>query len=151
MAGAKGKKKVKRKAKKKAAKKKVASSAAAPEAARLAGAVEETERALEKVAGRLAEARERVTRADVTARQKRTQAAHVVAEQAREAAATINSARMDVTVRLTAARDAIAKPSGKVDWQRLEEALRNAFARYEEALGSYDRRIGARSRDRRNH
>ncbi|MCZ6665768.1 MAG: hypothetical protein O7B81_10715, partial [Gammaproteobacteria bacterium] len=69
-------------------------------ATRLTLALRQAEEAMEKVSGRLTDARERVARAATTARLKRTEAAHAAADSAREAVTAINERRLEVTDRL---------------------------------------------------
>ncbi len=140
--------------KKRSSGKKVAGNAATPpmsnEATRLAIAVRETEQTLEKTSKQLADARERVARAATTARLKRTQAAHTVANRARETVALINERRVNVGIRLREARHAIGEQhKADLDWHELEHALKEATECYEEALKVSDRRVD-RAREGRN-
>ena len=141
--------------KKRSAGKKAVIEAMAPptsdEATRLAIVVQQTEQALEKASKRLADARERVVRAAETAYLKRTQAALAAADRAREEVTAVNERRLEVAICLTAARDAIkAEHDADADWNKLEQALKEAMERYEKALKSSDRRVDRKARERRN-
>ena len=157
-----GVKKVKKKtperkagSKKRSAGKKSAIETVAPptsaEAKRLAIVVQQTEQALEKASNRLADARKRVVRAAETAHLKRTQAALAAADRAREEVAAVNERRLEVAICLTAARDAIKEEhDAEADWNKLEQALKEAMERYEKVLKSSDRRVDRKARERRN-
>ncbi len=141
--------------KKRGAGKKSAVKAFAPsmsdEAAALSIVVHQTEQILEKASDRLADARERVVRAAETAHLKGTRAALAVADRAREEVAAVNERRLEVVICLRAARDAIGEQhDADVDWSKLEQALKEAIARYEKILRSHDRRVDRRGRERRN-
>ena len=121
------------------------------EATRLGIVVEKSEQALEKASKQLADARERVARAEETARLKRTGAALAVADRARDDVAVVNKHRLDVVIALRIARDAVSgADDGRIDWDALEQTLNEALERYEEVLGSHDRRVHRRARERRN-
>ena len=121
------------------------------EAKRLAIVVQQTEQALEKASNRLADARARVVRATETAHVKRTQAALAAADRAREEVTAVNERRLEVAISLTAARDAIKdEHNADFDWNKLEQALKEAMERYEKVLKSYDRRVDRGARERRN-
>ncbi len=121
------------------------------EATRLTLAVRQAEEAMEKVSGRLADARDRVARAAMTARLKRTEAAHAAADRAREAVTAINERRLEVTDRLKAASDAFRdQHKMDLDWHKREQALKDAVERFEEKfLRAYDRRVARRGKKRR--
>lgn len=144
----------KKRSKKKKSGKKVTRNAAAPaksvEAKRLAKVVRQTEKTLEKASRQLDDARERVASAAMTARTKRTIAAHAVVSRAREGLASINERHLAVITRLRAAREAIAKPhTTGLDWDAHTQSLKDALERYEEILNQHDRRVRGRAADRR--
>ncbi len=106
---------------------------------------------MEKVSDRLADARDRVTRAAITARLKQTEVARAAADRARDAVAAINERRLDVTARLRAARDAFMEQHKiDLDWHKREQALRDALERYQgKFLRAYDRTVARRGKKRR--
>jgi hypothetical protein len=159
------KKKTKKKAKKKTAKrkagkkkrrsrKKAAKKApAAPmsiHATRLTIALRQAEGAMDKVSNRLVDARDRVARAAMTARLKRSETAHAAADRAREALAAINERRVEVTDRLKAASDAFkGQHKTDLDWHKREQAVKEALERFEEKfLRGYDRKVARRGKKR---
>jgi hypothetical protein len=108
------------------------------------------EKALEKASKQLADARERVVRATETAHLERTGAALTVSDRAREEVAVVNKHRLDVVIALRAARDAVGGSHDiHVDWDALEQALKESLERYQEVLGTHDRRVHRRARERR--
>ena len=126
-------------------------STASADAARLGIVVDQTEQAIEKASKQLADARERVERAEETARVKRTGAALAVADRAREEVAMVNKHRLDAVIALNTARDAVGGThEGNVDWDALEQALKEALDRYQEVLRTHDRRVHRRARERRD-
>jgi hypothetical protein len=120
-------------------------------ATRLTLALRQAEEAMEKVSGRLTDARERVARAATTARLKRTEAAHAAADSAREAVTAINERRLEVTARLRAAGDAFKEQhKTDLDWHKRGQALKDAVERFEEKfLRAYDRKAARRGKKRR--
>ena len=138
--------------KKRGSRKKAANRATAPpmsiQSTQLAIAVRQAEEVLEQASSRLADARDRVARAAMTARLKRTESAHLVADRARDAVAAINVRRMEVTARLRAVHDAIKEQHKMdLDWHKREQALKDALERYEEILRAHDRRVARRARE----
>ncbi len=106
---------------------------------------------MDKVSGRLTDARDRVGRAVMAARLKRSETAHAAADKAREAVAAINERRAEVTARLKAASAAF-KEQHKTDlnWHKREQAVKEAVARFEEKfLRAYDRMAARRGKKRR--
>ncbi len=106
---------------------------------------------MDKVSGRLSDARDRVARAAMTARLKRSETAHAAADRARDAVAAINERRVDITDRLKAASAAFKEQhKTDLDWHKREQAVKEAVARFEEKfLRAYDRKAARRGKKRR--
>jgi hypothetical protein len=121
------------------------------EATRLTIVLRQAEEAMDKVSGRLADARDRVARSAMVARLKRSETAHAAADRAREAVAAINERRVDVTERLKAASAAFKEQhKTDLDWHKREQAVKEAVARFEEKfLRAYDRKAARRGKKRR--
>lgn len=142
--------KKKRRSRKKAAKK-------APmgpitlEATRHAIALRQAEDAMHKVTARLSDTKDRVTRAVIAARLSGSESAHAAADRAREALASINARRVEVSDRVKAAGNAFKEQHKMdLDLHKREQALKDALARAEEKfLRAYDRTVARRGKKRR--
>jgi hypothetical protein len=113
--------------------------------------MKQAEDAMETVTGRLTDAKDRVARAVMTARLKRSEAAHAAAGRARETLAAVHNRRVEVTDRLKAATDAFKeRHKMDLDLHKREQALKDALQRAEEKfLRAYDRRVARRGKKRR--